>query len=279
MKKLLLSKIKESLISVLPVTLIVILLNFTPLINLEIKEVITFSISAVFLILGIGFFTLGADIAMTPMGEHVGSGLTKSKNLKLLLIICFALGLLITVAEPDLTVLAEQVGSDLIIIFVGLGVGLFLVLSILKIIFKKDLASMLVYFYMVLFALALLLLAVDPNNFQLIPLSFDSGGVTTGPITVPFIMALGVGIASTIGGKHSNENSFGLIALCSVGPILAVMMLGVFAKGDLSYSIPNYSIADNVLLETLKVILKVSKEVTLALGLVVLFFFVINFDA
>ena len=230
MKKLLLSKIKESLISVLPVTLIVILLNFTPLINLEIKEVITFSISAVFLILGIGFFTLGADIAMTPMGEHVGSGLTKSKNLKLLLIICFALGLLITVAEPDLTVLAEQVGSDLIIIFVGLGVGLFLVLSILKIIFKKDLASMLVYFYMVLFALALLLLAVDPNNFQLIPLSFDSGGVTTGPITVPFIMALGVGIATTIGGKDSSENSFGLVAMCSVGPILAVMILSLFLK-------------------------------------------------
>lgn len=121
MNRLLLSKIKESLRSVLPVTLIVIILNFTPLVNLEFKEIITFVVAAVFLILGIGFFTLGADIAMTPMGEHVGSGLTKSKNLKLLLIICFALGLLITIAEPDLTVLANQVGSKLIIIFVGLG--------------------------------------------------------------------------------------------------------------------------------------------------------------
>ena len=277
MKNLLFSKIKESLISVLPVTLIVIILNFTPLVNLDIKEVITFSVSAIFLIFGIGLFTLGADIAMTPMGEHVGSGLTKSKNLKLLLIICFALGFLITVAEPDLTVLADQVGSDLIIIFVGLGVGLFLILSILKIIFKKDLASMLVYFYMVLFALALLLLAVDVNNFNLIPLSFDSGGVTTGPITVPFIMALGVGIAATIGGKNSSENSFGLVAMCSVGPILAVLILSLVNGGDIADpNVNDYLIADNLLMSTLETLWNTTKDVTLALGLVVGFFFIIN---
>ncbi|MBR4852092.1 MAG: DUF1538 family protein, partial [Clostridia bacterium] len=132
-------------------------LNFTPLINVSGGEMLIFGVSALFLILGIGFFTLGADVAMTPMGEHVGSGLTKSKNLKLLLIICFALGVLITVAEPDLTVLADQVGSKYIILFVGLGVGLFLILSILKIALKKDLASILIYFYMVLFAVALVL--------------------------------------------------------------------------------------------------------------------------
>ena len=131
MKQLFISKIKESLISVLPVTLIVIILNLTPIIDLGIKEIVTFIVSAMFLILGIGLFTLGADIAMTPMGEYVGSGLTKSKNLKLLLLVCFALGILITVAEPDLTVLANQVGSKMIIIFVGLGVGLFLILAIL----------------------------------------------------------------------------------------------------------------------------------------------------
>ena len=277
MKNLLFSKIKESLISVLPVTLIVILLNFTPIINLEVKEVVTFIVSAIFLILGIGFFTLGADVAMTPMGEYVGSGLTKSKNLKLLLLICFALGLLITVAEPDLTVLANQVGSKLIVIFVGLGVGLFLVISILKIVFKRDLASILLYFYMVLFALALLLLAVDPNNFQLIPLSFDSGGVTTGPITVPFIMALGVGIAATIGGKKASENSFGLVALCSVGPILAVLILSLVKGGDISApNVNDYLIADNVLLESLKTLATTTKDVTIALGMVVGFFFIIN---
>ena len=278
MKKLLYSKIKESLISVLPVTLIVIILNFTPLINLSLNEVVIFSVSALFLIFGIGFFTLGADIAMTPMGEYVGSGLTKSKNLNLLLIICFALGVLITIAEPDLSVLASQIGSNSIIIFVGLGVGLFLILAILKIVFKKDLASMLIYFYMVLFALALFVLSINGENFQLIPLSFDSGGVTTGPITVPFIMALGVGVASTIGGKNSNENSFGLVALCSVGPILAVLILSLINGGDIVAPNPNdYLLANDIGSYVLHTFVKTIKDVVIALGLIVAFFFIINF--
>ena len=278
MKNLLFSKIKEALFSVLPVTLIVIILNLTPLVNLSPGETLVFSVSAIFLILGIGFFTLGADVAMTPMGEHVGSGLTKSKNLGLLLMICFVLGFLITVAEPDLTVLADQVGSKLIIIFVGIGVGLFLVLSILKIALKKDLGSMLVYFYMVLFAMAVLLLSVDPENFRLLPLSFDSGGVTTGPITVPFIMALGVGIASTIGGKGASENSFGLVAMCSVGPILAVLVLSMVNGGDVSApGIEDYQFAENIWEAVGHTLLKTTKDVSVALGLVVAFFFIINF--
>ena len=272
-------KIKEALISVLPVTLIVIILNFTPLVNFSSKEIIVFASSAVLLILGIGLFNLGADIAMTPMGEHVGSGLTKSKNIILLVSVCFMLGLLITIAEPDLTVLAHQVeqvmNSTLLIVSVGLGVGLFLVIGILKIVFKRQLATLLMFFYMLLFALTTFV--IINGNEKLLALAFDSGGVTTGPITVPFIMALGVGIALTVGGKRSNENSFGLIALCSVGPILAVMLLGIFAKGDLAYEVPNYAIADNVLLASLQTLWKVTKEVTLALGLVVVFFFIINF--
>lgn len=278
MKKLLFSKIKESLISILPVTLIVIVLNFTPLINLSVNEVVIFSVSALFLILGIGFFTLGADVAMTPMGEHVGAGLTKSSSVKLLVAVCFVLGFFITVAEPDLTVLANQVGSKMIILFVALGVGLFLVLAILKIIFKKDLASMLVYFYMVLFALALLALAVDPNNFNLIPLSFDSGGVTTGPITVPFIMALGVGVATTIGGNNSNENSFGLVAMCSVGPILAVLLLSVINGGDVSApNVNDYMMPTDIVGSVFSTLITTTKDVSIALSLVVVFFFIINF--
>lgn len=278
MKKLLFSKIKESLFSILPVTFIVIILNFTPLVNLSIEEVVIFSVSALFLVLGIGFFTLGADIAMTPMGEHVGAGLVKAKNLKVLMVVCFILGFFITVAEPDLTVLADQVGSKLIIIFVGLGVGLFLVLSIIKIVFKKDLASMLIYFYMVLFALALLVLSIDPENFKLIPLSFDSGGVTTGPITVPFIMALGVGIAATIGGRNSNENSFGLVAMCSVGPILAVLILSVVNGGDVSApNVNDYMLPNDIVASIFSTLLTTAKDVAIALGLVVAFFFIINF--
>jgi hypothetical protein len=278
MKKLLFSKIKESLISILPVTLIVIVLNFTPLINLSVNEVVIFSVSALFLILGIGFFTLGADVAMTPMGEHVGAGLTKSSSVKLLVAVCFVLGFFITVAEPDLTVLANQVGSKMIILFVALGVGLFLVLAVLKIIVKKDLASMLVYFYMVLFALALLALAVDSNNFNLIPLSFDSGGVTTGPITVPFIMALGVGVATTIGGNNSNENSFGLVAMCSVGPILAVLLLSVINGGDVSApNVNDYMMPTDIVGSVFSTLIKTTKDVSIALSLVVVFFFIINF--
>ena len=279
MMKNLLLKIKEALVSVLPVTLIVLILNFTPLVNFSTKEIICFSISALLLIIGIGLFNLGADVAMTPMGEQVGSGLTKSKSLKILLVVCFALGLFITIAEPDLSVLASQVSEvingTLLIVCVGVGVGLFLLISVLKIVFKRQLATLLMFFYMLLFALALLV--VINGNADFLPLAFDSGGVTTGPITVPFIMALGVGIAATIGGKHSNENSFGLIALCSVGPILAVMLLGVFADGTIDYVDPNYQIADNFALALLHALWDTVKEVTLALGLVVLFFFIINF--
>lgn len=276
--KQLFEKIKEALISVLPITLIVVFLNFTPLINFSFKEIFVFVISALLLILGIGLFNLGADLAMTPMGTHVGSGLTKSKSIFLLLFVSFLLGLFITIAEPDLSVLASQVENvmnpTLLIVMIGIGVGLFLVIGVLKILFKRNLSSLLMFFYMLLFALTSFV--VINGNEKLLPLSFDSGGVTTGPITVPFIMSLGVGIAMTVGGKRSNENSFGLIALCSVGPILAVMMLGIFATGDLSYELPNYSIAENVVLDFIHMFFDVAIEVLLALGLIVAFFFVIN---
>lgn len=278
MRRLLLGKLKEALISVLPVTLIVVLLSLTPLFDLAPRELLVFNLSALFLIVGIGFFTLGADIAMTPMGEHVGSGLTKSGNLRLLLAVSFALGVLITVAEPDLSVLAGQVGSSLIILFVGLGVGLFLLLSVLKIVLKRDLGTLLIYFYMMLFALALILVAADPEKFKLIPLSFDSGGVTTGPITVPFLMALGVGIASTVGGKNAGENSFGLVAMCSVGPILAVLLLSLLNSGDIAApSVEDYAFPGDVLGTVLHTLWQTAKDVSLALGLVAVFFFAINF--
>lgn len=278
MNKQFITKVKEALVSVLPVALIVILLNLTPLVNFSTKEIVVFSISSLLLILGIGLFNLGADLAMTPMGEYVGSGLTKTKKFLLLILICFGLGVLITVAEPDLTVLANQVkdviNGTTLILFVGIGVGLFLVIGVLKIMFKRQLASLLMFFYMLLFALCSILYI--SGNGSLLALAFDSGGVTTGPITVPFIMALGVGIAITIGGKRSNENSFGLIALCSIGPILAVLILGISVKEELNYVISDYTIAENVVQSFFNTLLSVTKEVTIALGLVVGFFFIID---
>lgn len=272
----LLNKIKESTVSVLPVVAIVFLLNLTPLVSFSGEEIITFLVSSVFLIIGIGLFNLGADLAMTPMGDHMGAGLTKLRRPAILLSVCFAMGILITVAEPDLSVLAGQVSdiinSTALIYTIGVGVGLFLLISVLKIIFKKPLSSMLMFFYMMLFAFTALL-AVRGNE-ALIPLAFDSGGVTTGPITVPFIMALGVGIASTVGGKNSGENSFGLIALCSVGPMLSVLILGCFTSGDMTFN-SEYGL-DNSFLNVLHTLIDTSKEVLVALGLIVIFFVILQ---
>jgi len=276
--KVLRKKLTEALISVLPVTAMVFLLNLTPLVSLSGKEMGIFLLSSLFLILGIGLFNLGADLAMTPMGEHIGSGLAKSKKLILLLGVCFAMGLLITVAEPDLSVLASQVEKAipplLLILSVGVGVGVFLLIGVLKIVFHKPLSSLLIYFYMILFAITSLV--VINGNPEFLALAFDSGGVTTGPITVPFIMALGVGIAVILGGRNVGENSFGLIALCSVGPILAVMLLGIFVSGDLGYQVPTYDIDANLGPAFFDTLLSVAEEVLLAIGLVVAFFFILQ---
>ena len=279
MLKSLFEKIKESLISVMPVALIVLLLACTPLLDLSLTEMVVFCVCAVLLIVGIGLFNMGADIAMTPMGVQVGAGLSKSRKMGVLLGSCFVLGVLITVAEPDLSVLASQVAgvmnSTLLIVCVGVGVGLFLLLAVLKILTNTRLSSMLLFFYMMMFAVTSLVLL--SGNGALLSMAFDSGGVTTGPITVPFIMALGAGIAATLGGKNAGENSFGLVALCSVGPILAVLLLSVLAKGDLSYTLPNYDVSSYLGAGLFSTVASVAGEVALALLLIVAFFAVLQF--
>jgi len=272
----LISKIKEALLSALPITLIVYALSLLPWFNFTITELIVFSISAVMLILGIGLFNLGADLAMTPMGTHVGAGLSKQRKLWMLLAVSFVLGMLITVAEPDLQVLGDMVKTvmnrTVLIYAVGLGVASFLLVAILRIVFHRRLSNILMLFYMLLFALALLL-AVN-EKLDLLPMAFDSGGVTTGPITVPFIMALGVGISNVLGDKHSRENSFGLVALCSIGPILAVLVLGLLAKGNLTYAVPDYSVGNDIWGSILTTAGHTAKEVAVALGLIVCFFLI-----
>jgi hypothetical protein len=275
------SKLKEALISVMPVSLLVFALSVTPWVNISRDELFVFVLGALLLVLGIGLFNLGADMAMTPMGQYIGQGLTASKRLGVLLGVGFVMGVLITVAEPDLSVLAEQVravmNGPLLIGTVGLGVGLLLTLGIYKILFHKDLVNLLLFLYMVLFCLLALL--IDKGKGSLMALSFDSGGVTTGPITVPFIMALGVGIALTVGGRNASENSFGLIALCSVGPILAVLLLSLFSKGELNYTIPDYSMGAILSEGSEDVFFDKALEVCRSLGLVVVSFFVIQFLA
>lgn len=220
----LLEKIKESISSVLPITIIVIMLHYT-MAPMNSGLYTLFIIGALMLILGMGLFTLGADMAMMPMGERIGAELTKSRKLMLLIIISFFMGFIITVAEPDLQVLAGQMPTvpDAVLIgAVALGVGIFLIIAILRIVFQIKISYMLIFFYTIIFILA----AFTPKDF--VPVAFDSGGVTTGPITVPFIMAFGLGIAAVRGGKSSHDDSFGLVALCSTGPILSVLLLGLF---------------------------------------------------
>lgn len=227
-------KIFESLASVLPLTAIVLILSIT-LMPLASGTMILFLFGAVLLIIGMGFFTLGADISMMPMGEGIGVEMSKAKHPAIPLLLCMVLGMLITIAEPDLQVLAEQVPAIpnmVLILAVAGGVGFFLMVAQLRIFFHVPLAKMLLFFYPLVFILAYF----TPPDF--VPVSFDSGGVTTGPITVPFIMAMGIGMAALRSDKNSREDSFGLISLCSVGPILSVLLLGIFFEPDSAVHTP-----------------------------------------
>ena len=219
-------KVKESLSSVLPITLIVLVLSVT-LVPMEIGTLALFLTGAVLLIVGMGFFQLGAEMSMTPLGEGVGKTLAKREKVLLIVLVAFALGTIITIAEPDLQVLANQVASipnSVLIWTVAVGVGVFLALAVLRILFRVSLAKCLLGAYALLFVLTLF----SPKEF--LAVAFDAGGVTTGPITVPFIMALGVGVASIRSDENAKADSFGLVGLCSIGPILSVLLLGAIYK-------------------------------------------------
>lgn len=222
--ELLLEKVYESVASVLPITVIVLLLSIS-IVPFQAGTLTLFLFGAVLLIFGMGFFTLGVEMSMIPMGEGIGVQLSRARKIWIPLGVCFVLGILITVAEPDLQVLAQQVPSVpnlVLILTVAVGVGFFLVAAHIRMLFKIPLSYFLTGFYGIVFVLA----ALAPDDF--IPVSFDSGGVTTGPVTVPFIIALGIGMASVRSDKNSSSDSFGLTAVCSIGPILAVLLLGIF---------------------------------------------------
>ena len=223
MNKKLKEKINEALSSVLPITAIVFLLSMYA-VPIPIGTTIMFLAGAFMLIVGMGFFSLGADIAMMPMGEGLGAQFGKSKSIPLVVVLSFAMGFMITAAEPDLQVLARQVPAipNLVLIAtVAVGVGIFLVIAMLRSFFNIGLSKLLLGFYILILIVSLF----TPPDF--VAVAFDSGGVTTGPITVPFIMALGLGLASVRSERDAQDNSFGLVAICSIGPILAVLILGI----------------------------------------------------
>ena len=228
-------KLLEALQAVLPIVAIVLVLCFS-IAPVSPSILLCFLLGAAMIIVGIMFFTLGAEMSMSPMGERVGAMLTKSRSVPLIIGVGFLLGFLITISEPDLQVLANQVPSIpnmTLILSVAVGVGIFLVMAFLRMLLGIPLPRLLVIFYAAIFLLA----AFVPKEF--LAVAFDSGGVTTGPMTVPFIMALGVGVSAIRSDRHAADDSFGLVALCSVGPILAVLILGiVFNASESSYVPP-----------------------------------------
>lgn len=222
------SKIKEALLAVLPVTAIVLLIHFTilPLPAYILQRMV---IGILSLVIGMSFFTLGADVAIMPMGENIGEKLSKTRNLVLMLALSAVIGIMITIAEPDLHVLAEQfktLPKMTLIIAVAGGVGAYFVIALVRIIFKIKMSYILAVSYGIIIIMSFFV----PNDF--LGVAFDAGGVTTGAITVPFILAIGIGISSVRGGKSNQDDSFGLLGLCSVGPIMAIMLLGIITDGS-----------------------------------------------
>ena len=231
MIKEILNKLKEAFMSVMPIMLIVAVLTIfiTPVSQ---EMFVSFAVSSIFLVLGMALFNVGAEQSMISMGASIGQGLSQSKKMKLMLVSALLIGFVITFAEPDLAVLAEQsgMGKWLFVCTVSLGVGIFLLLAVIKTVFQIKLNIMLAISYGLVFILSLFV----PESF--LPLCFDSGSVTTGPISVPFLIAFGLGLATIRSSKSSEDDSFGLIALSSAGPILAVMIMGLFGGGEISSS-------------------------------------------
>ena len=276
-------KIRDAALSALPVLVVVVVLYILEksglgLTNLGDMSFFLFLISVVIMIFGMYLFTMGADTAMSKMGEYVGASITKKQSVGFLIVILFLFGVFVTVAEPDLGVFAAQVYPDgnqllikwLLIISVSVGVGSMLVIGAVRILMQKNLKLWLIAFYGLLFAIACII------DYAKIPMSFDSGGVTTGPITVPFILALGVGIATSRGGK-SNSDSFGLVAFCSVGPIITVMIFSLVFKTDSEYVFGGNPVIDDLFSPLLHSFLNSLKDVTLSLVPIIIFFLIYNF--
>lgn len=271
MKEQLKNKITQALSAVLPITVIVLLLSFT-LCPMPTGTMVLFVLGAALLILGMGFFSLGADMAMMPMGTELGRQISKSDKLYKILGICFVMGVAITIAEPDLQVLAKQVPGvpDMVIILtVAVGVGVFLVISVIKDIFNLSLRSILIFFYTAVFVLSFFV----PKEF--LSVAFDSGGVTTGPITVPFIMALGIGIAS-MKKDSDEEDNFGLVALGSIGPIITILIMGIVLKSSeivyTPFSIPSINDTKEVGRQFAEGFPVYMKEVAVGIAPIMLFF-------
>jgi hypothetical protein len=216
-------KTLEALKALLPISVIVLILNFTftPM-PFAVRGL--FIIGALLLVVGMGLFTLGADLAMMPIGEYLGQFLSKSRKLWLIVGASLLMGTMVTIAEPDLQILARQIPGVppmVLTVSVAVGLGVFLVIAMLRILFQWPMPYLFAIFY------GLLLIAGIFIPKEYLAVSYDAGGVTTGPFAIPFILSLGVGVSAVRGGDSTRDDSFGLAAICSIGPIYAVMILGL----------------------------------------------------
>lgn len=273
MNGIFIKKLKESIFSVLPISAIVIVINFltTPM---DTYSLISFIFGSVFLTLGMCFYTLGVDTAMTPIGEHIGSKVTKSRKVWYIMLMSFILGVIITIAEPDLAVLELQAGVPSLTFIIAVGVGVFMLIAIIRIIFRIKLKYLLLGLYGLLFTIVIIAVFV---NDGIIPLSFDSGGVTTGPITVPFIIALSSGVTGVLAGSGQEDSEFGTIGICSVGPILMVIILGLIngtTPQSESYHTVDFNSFGEVLAHYFKLIPSQLLNVLKSLAPIVVFFII-----
>lgn len=231
------AKFKETVTSVLPVMLIVFVLGLT-VAPIGGPLLIRFLIGGILLIIGLTIFLLGVDIGIRPIGEQAGSALVSKKNLFLLLSVSFFIGFLVTVAEPDIQVFGDQIHSvfntvnkTTMVYIIAAGVGFLIMIGLLRSIMNWSLKVTFLILYVALFVLAFF----APESFR--GIAFDSGGATTGPMTVPFILSLGIGVSSVRAtGSDKDSESFGLTGVTSVGPIMAVLAYGIFlsATGTLT---------------------------------------------
>lgn len=263
-------KLKESFFSVIPIAILVVLLDLT-IASIPSWNLILFLISAFVIIMGITLFNLGVDMSLIPIGKHIGSGLVKTRKLPIIIILTFLIGIFITMAEPDLIVLAGQINGvpdAVIILSVSLGVSLALVGAFLRILFQVPLSFILIGCY----GLAFILSFFTGRDF--ISVAWESGGVSTGPIMVPFVMALGLGLASIRADKTSEEDNFGLVSLCLIGPIITVLILGMFfnPSGGSAMTVPDLQSVSGIASLYIRNLPEYMKQVAVALAPMIITF-------
>ena len=276
-------KFLEAAISVVPISLIVIVIFglqysfLMPSETISVNMLLTFLVCLVFLILGMAMFSFGSEISMTKVGQYIGSSITKKQSIIFMVVLSFLLGAMITIAEPDLTVLGDLlsfiINPWVLKTVIGAGVGIFLIVGLLRIVFQQNLKIWLIFFYFIVFALGCLL--DGKNGETMISISFDSGGVTTGPVTVPFLLTFGAGVASVRGGKNSSSDSFGITGICSIGPLISTMVLFLAISGFTDFSgLKNTIDVDEPFLDILST---TCLEVLLAIVPIFVFFLIYQF--